>query len=57
MSVCIECKKEIPYGRSYGGSICNSCRGKRAAAINKAKREKHGAAYFTSQERGGDARG
>ena len=54
MTTCIECKKPIPYGMSFGGSICHSCRGKRAAAVKRAKREKHGAAYF--DRRSSDAR-
>lgn len=57
MSACSLCgKPTVPFKFRVGRvdpnpvSICRSCRGKRAGAVNRAKREKHGADYFTTNK-------
>lgn len=53
MSTCIECgKPTLPFKFRVGPvdktprSVCRSCRGKRSAAVNKAKAAIHGPGYF-----------
>jgi hypothetical protein len=61
MRLCQDCQQPIPYGRGWGANgVCPPCRGKRSAAVNRAKAAKHGAAYFTPKkftQEARDARG
>lgn len=58
MKTCQDCQKPIPYGTTFGGGVCAHCRGKRAAKVVQAKRDKHGPAYFARKDRrSNDARG
>lgn len=52
MKLCADCQKPIVFSWN-NSNVCPSCRGKRTAAINRAKREKHGPSYF---DRRSDAR-
>ena len=46
MLICEDCGDPIRYGEG-SGRLHRVCRGKRSGKVNKAKAEKHGAAYFS----------
>lgn len=55
---CQDCQKTIQYASTWSGGVCAHCRGKRAAKVVRAKREKHGPTYFARKDRrSNDARG
>lgn len=53
MKPCVDCGKPLTFTWNHG-SRCPSCQGKRTGAVNRAKVEKHGKAYF--DRRSEDAR-